>query len=332
MQQFTKLQLSQAFGSIRSWEKNMIKLESVTKPLGDLSASRAAELADASEPLVHPGSKGSASDAPSRAETHYVVVGKSDRPLGRQFSSGDAAAETVIDVDTRSRVLETDLAPWRMVAALRMLAATGSRFIGTGWLAGPRTVITAGHCVHQQSAFGGWAENIEVSAGRNGPSFPFRTVLATRFSSLDRWIEQEDPDFDIGCIHLEEPLGNQVGFFTFASPAPSVLESHLVNISGYPGDLGNGTQQYFSANRVLRVGDRRVFYDVDTFGGQSGSPVWIQEAQGAPPTVIGIHAYGDSATPQTLGQPANSAPRIIPEVFDRIAAWVAEDSAGLPHA
>lgn len=100
----------------------------------------------------------------------------------------------------------------------------------------------------------------------------------------------------------------------------------MVNISGYPGDRGNDTEQYFHANRVLSVGKRRVFYDVDTMGGQSGSPVWIHEEAGSPPLAIGIHAYGTGGTPFDLGITANSAPRIIPEMFDRIVAWVAEDN------
>jgi V8-like Glu-specific endopeptidase len=207
-----------------------------------------------------------------------------------------------------------------------MFGSSGGGAIGTGWLVGPRTVVTAGHCVHHQGFFGGWASVIEVSAGRNGPDFPFKTVKATRFSSVDLWVESANPDFDIGCIHLEEPLGDQVGWFAIGSLTPAELENHMVNISGYPGDRGAGTEQWFHVNRVLSVGDRRIFYDVDTMGGQSGSPVWIHEKEGAPPIAVGIHAYGTGGTPFDLGIVANSAPRIIPEVFEQIEAWVKADN------
>jgi glutamyl endopeptidase len=269
------------------------------------------------------GSRGTEPAAVSRAEKALVAFGKGERITRPAMG----ALESLIGADDRQRILETDLAPWRMICALRMFASGGGGAIGTGWLAGPRTVVTAGHCVHHQGFFGGWASSIEVSAGRNGPEFPFKTVKATRFSSVDRWVETADPDFDVGCIHLDEPLGEQVGWFAIASLTPAELESHMVNISGYPGDRGVGTEQWFHVNRVLSVGERRIFYDVDTMGGQSGSPVWVHEKQGAPPIVVGIHAYGTGGTPFDLGIVANSAPRIIPEVFEQIEAWVKADNA-----
>ena len=106
------------------------------------------------------------------------------------------------------------------------------------------------------------------------------------------------------------------------------LQGYLVNVSGYPADRGVGTEQYHHRNRVLRVTDRRVFYDVDTYGGQSGAPVWIHESEGAPPLAIAIHAYGVGGSP--TGLEANSAPRIIPEVLDRIREWVDADG-GWPN-
>jgi V8-like Glu-specific endopeptidase len=82
---------------------------------------------------------------------------------------------------------------------------------------------------------------------------------------------------------------------------------------------------------VLQVSDRRIFYDVDTFGGQSGAPVWIQDTTEADPVAVGVHAYGIGGTPGSLGISANSAPRIIPEVFDTISGWIEQDG-GLPSA
>ena len=46
---------------------------------------------------------------------------------------------------------------------------------------------------------------------------------------------------------------------------------------------------------------------------------------------VGIHAYGIGGTPGSLGITANSAPRIIPEVFDTISGWIEQDG-GLPSA
>jgi V8-like Glu-specific endopeptidase len=188
----------------------------------------------------------------------------------------------------------------------------GSSAIGTGWFVGPRTLITAGHCVYDQVFFGGWAARIEIMPGRNGTATPFGTVVSGRFSSLDRWINDRDPDFDIGCIHLDEPLGETVGWFAVGALPAHELQESLINISGYPGDRDFGRVQYFHKNRILRVTERRLFYDVNTFGGQSGAPVWIQPEGSNEPLAVGIHAYGVGGTPANLGITANSAPRSIP--------------------
>lgn len=279
-----------------------------------------AEVVEAAAPkaMRSRGGHGAACE-PSRSMQFLAAKGKAP-PLRRRSAPG--GLESIIGRDDRVRILDTDLAPWRMICALELRSPTGAGAIGTGWLVGPRTIVTAGHCVHSQFFFGGWASTIDISPGRNGSSLPYGTVSSTRFSSVDRWIEQEDPDFDIGCIHLDRPIAD-VGWFSFASLSATELEGYLVNVSGYPGDRGSGTEQYHHVNRVLSVSDRRVYYDVDTFGGQSGAPVWIHEKEDGPPIVIGIHAYGVGGS--RAGLTANSAPRIIPAVFEQISAWIDQD-------
>ncbi len=291
-------------------------IKSVSKPTGAQFESAQAEVP---RKLLE-GNAGTASDQQSRA-SRLLVNGKSDTPK-RPPGTG-ATLESVIAADDRSRILETEMSPWRMICALRINSSVGT-FIGTGWFVSPTTILTAGHCVHDSQQMGGWADTIEVSPGRDHEEFPFGTVSSANLSTLTIWAEERDPDFDIGCIQLNEPLGGQTGWFSVASLPAQELEDFQVNISGYPGDRGNGEQQWFHANRVLSVSARRVFYDVDTFGGQSGSPVWIHEDVGAPPIAVGIHAYGIGGTPSTMGITANSAPRILPETFDIIQQWIDE--------
>jgi V8-like Glu-specific endopeptidase len=217
-----------------------------------------------------------------------------------------------------------------------MVGPSGAGAIGTGWFIGPKTVATAGHCVFSHEFFGGWASSIEVipgllGAGSGSDTKPYGSVVSQNFSSVDRWTDAGDPDFDMGCIHLEESKGEDVGWFALGALTPEELTDFLVNISGYPADRGGGSEQYHSKNRVLRVTERRIFYEVDTFGGQSGAPVWIHETEDAPPLAVGIHAYGTGGTPADFGITANSAPRIIPEVLDRLTEWVEQDG-GWPES
>ena len=89
--------------------------------------------------------------------------GTSERPLKRPRSS---ALESILgDTDRRKQILETELTPWRMICALEIESQSGAAFVGTGWFAGPRTVITAGHCVFDPVELGGWAKKITVVPG-----------------------------------------------------------------------------------------------------------------------------------------------------------------------
>lgn len=297
-----------------------MKLESLTKP-----AFEAAEaVAPASESKRHEGHRGTRGAQTSASAEVLLVHGKSE--------SIAPIMETVIGVDERERITDTDQFPWRMICALRMRGPQGTGAIGTGWFIGPRTVITAGHCVFSQTFFGGWAASVEVIPGlnrrQNGTLIkPFGSATTTRMSVLKQWADGDDkePDFDVGCIHLDEPLGDLTGWFGFAALTPDELQGFLVNISGYPSDRGGGDEQHFSRNRILHVGERRVFYDVDTSGGQSGAPVWIQEDDD-PPVAVAVHAYGIGATPTSLGLKANSAPGIRQELFDIFEGWLAQDA------
>ncbi|GIE82291.1 hypothetical protein Aph02nite_82410 [Actinoplanes philippinensis] len=297
----------------------MPEINSVTNPRSPFENLGATPV----RPSATPGSAGTASGELSRSVRFLSVKGRSG-PLLPPF-------ESIIGRDERVRIVDTDLSPWRMICSLQMRGPSGSGAIGTGWLVGPRTVLTAGHCVFSTSFFGGWAATIDVIPGRNGSgpaaeSEPFGRVTSTSFSSVDRWQSNEDADYDIGCIHLAEPIGETVGWFPIGVRPAEQLEGFQVNISGYPGDRGNGTAQFHGNNRIVQVSERRLFYEVDTFGGQSGAPVWIYENDDTTrPLAVGVHAYGTGGTPATLGITANSAPRITPDVLALVTEWVAQD-------
>lgn len=266
------------------------------------------------------GNPGTGSAEPSRSIKFLVRSGKSVIPTRPQRP----ALESVIGpVDSRMRILDTELHLWRMICSLEIRGPAGM-FVGTGWFAGPRTIVTAGHCI-MASIMGGAAISIAVIPGRNGSDEPFGRKISTNFSATNLWIANQDPDFDIGCIHLSESFDPHPGWFATEVVDAAELQGFHVNVAGYPADKG-GDKMYHDARQVLATTDRRVFYDVDTMGGQSGAPVWLHKAPGHPPVVVGIHAYGEGGTPASLGIEANSAPRIIPEVFQLIADWVAADT------
>lgn len=288
----------------------MPELESVSNPV---DAGMAAVEA-APERSVRPGATGRRADATSAAERHLIVRGRRDRPFPRRPAT---SLETIIgDEDDRTRVLETEVTPWRWICSLEI----DGFLVGTAWLAGPRTLITAGHCVYDKRKLGGWAREIEIAPGRNADVLPFQSLSSRSFSSVGVWVDDENRDYDIGAIHLDTPLGDDLGWFAVGALPPAELLDALVNVSGYPLRPGGGTMQYHHANRIVHVANR-IFYDADTWGGESGAPVFLDADGDAHPTVVGIHAYGEGATPSPLPE-SNSGPRISQAVLDRIARWV----------
>jgi glutamyl endopeptidase len=236
------------------------------------------------------------------------------RDIGEASFGERLHAEAIIGIDDRAKITNTTQYPYRAIASLLITAADNSRWIGTGWFISPRTLVTAGHCVYIKNSGvpgrDGWVKSITVIPGRNGTSMPFGQAVSTQFKSVAGWTNNGDSKQDYGAIILNTPLGNTVGTFGFGVYTDADLLATTANVSGYPGDKPSGTQ-WFHARKVTSVGPQKVFYDIDTMGGQSGAPVW--RLIGGQRFAIAIHAYG--------GATANSGTRISPAVNANLVAW-----------
>ena len=224
--------------------------------------------------------------------------------------------ETVHGVDDRVKITTTGVYPWRAHASLLITARDGSMWIGTGWFIGPHTLMTAGHVVYIKNSGvagrDGFVRSIKVMPGRNGSTMPYGSVTSSNLRTVQGWVDDGDQDHDYGAIILNTNLGSQTGWFGFGVYSDSTLTSSVGNISGYPGDKPDGTQWY-AARRIASVGARKVHYDIDTFGGQSGSAVY--RIVGGARYAFAIHAYGGATT--------NSGTRIVTPVYNNMVAWKA---------
>jgi V8-like Glu-specific endopeptidase len=239
------------------------------------------------------------------------------RDIG-EASFGDPGldGETVHGRDDRVRITNTRAYPWRVMASLLITAADNSRWIGTGWFIGPHTLMTAGHVVFIKNSGvagrDGWVKRIQVMPGRNGSTLPYGSVTSSNFRSVTGWTRSGDQNYDYGAIILPTNLGNTVGWLGFGVYSNAALVASTGNISGYPGDKPAGTQ-WFDARKIASVNSRKVYYDIDTAGGQSGSAVYRVIDGGR--YAVAIHAYGGAVT--------NSGTRIIRAVYDNMVAWKA---------
>ncbi|QHZ49218.1 serine protease [Bacillus sp. NSP9.1] len=218
--------------------------------------------------------------------------------------------KSVIGTDNRTRVSNTTAYPYR--AIVHISSSIGSC---TGWLIGPKTVATAGHCVYD-TASGSFAGTATVSPGRNGSSYPYGSVKSTRYFIPSGW-RSGNTNYDYAAIELSEPIGNTVGYFGYSYTTSSLTGTN-VTISGYPGDKPSGTQWQHSG--PITVSETyKLQYSIDTYGGQSGSPVFEQSSSRtncSGPCSLAVHTNGVYG-----GSSYNRGTRITKEVFDNLTNW-----------
>ena len=237
--------------------------------------------------------------------------------IGEASFGPTPALEVVLGIDDRTQIMGTSAYPWRVHASLLITAADNSQWIGTGWFIGPHTLITAGHCVFIKNSGvpgrDGWVKKITVMPGRNGSVLPYGSVISMSFRSVVGWTDERrpelrlrrDPDPDAPWATRRAGSASASG----RTPSWSLRRATSPDTRETSRPAPSGTH----ARKIVSVNSRKVFYDIDTAGGQSGSAVYriINGARYG----IAIHAYG--------GATANSGTRIVTPVRNNMLLWKA---------
>lgn len=155
----------------------------------------------------------------------------------------------------------------------------------TGWMISKDTLVTAGHCLYSPEKKA-WYSGLQFSPGANGAERPFDTAQAVERWSDAKWISDGDSRLDWGVVKLDRSVGDETGWFGLMWRQAG-YDGDPTELHGYPGDKPAG-ELWGMAGPVKKSQPNQLCYYTDTIGGQSGSPVYLQNRFFA----IAIHAYG----------------------------------------
>jgi V8-like Glu-specific endopeptidase len=217
----------------------------------------------------------------------------------------------IIDRDDRQPVPEVTRPPWKMVCHLVIQNTRGQLRAGTGWLAGPSTVFTAGHNLLYPRD-GHQAVRVWVVPGRSGSQGVHGQYETVAFDVHPQWRAGGRGEVDVGVVWLPQAMPSSFGWFGFSAQPERVLQGLAVRTSGYPEDRLPFGSQWFADSTVHHVGAQMLAYGLDTVAGQSGSPVFAHDGDGRA-VAVAVHVYG--AGRENLGV------RITPPIFQLLSGW-----------
>ena len=233
-----------------------------------------------------------------------------------------ATAASVIGEDERIPIPDTTIYPFSTIAYLELFNDANEVFaVCSGAFIGPDAVLTAGHCLWD-SGRGTWnAKRIRVIPAKAEAFEPFGSQYATDWWVPDGFLDSGGSvDFDWGLIRLPDArLTLDTSWLPVAVLATASLRDPAFTpaIVGYPVDKPAQTMWGQSRRAFDAVEAYRLFYDIDTSAGQSGSAIWSLNPGRTLGYVVGIHTQGAGGTGD------NSGSRIDRELLDDLRAGCA---------
>lgn len=238
---------------------------------------------------------------------------------GNTGASKGAQPRASAAVTIPTQVPDTTVYPNNAVAYLAAYYADGQLGQCTGFFYSPTTIATVGHCLYNPQ-HGGWIKQIAVSPGLNSSGAVSGLCLAKSFYSAEGWVLRNDYNYDYGAVSLTDCVwtGAQPGSFTLAPPShQNDTPPGPVTLVGYTGSLTPSRAQWSGTDAVLDYTQRTFRYNVQSYVGMSGGPVYVTGGSCSSACVAGIQSLGYG--PGSVGP--STAVRVTQANFADFNAW-----------
>ncbi|MEO6395799.1 MAG: trypsin-like serine protease [Devosia sp.] len=217
---------------------------------------------------------------------------------------GEKAGQLTVGADDRLQITDSSTYPFTAIGWLFGQNQSDGWATCSAALIGPKTVITAAHCVYDHWN-GGWMKQLMfVPGATDAETAPFGVFDWDSVHILQGYISNYDGEtydsvmpWDLAVINLIEPAGDTLGWLGFQ------IDNHgnwNAGILGYPADKPEGTMWFAKCaitdknyGGLLPVETGNNFWHAcDTYSGSSGSSIWELDDQDLP-YVNGVNVAED---------------------------------------
>ena len=181
----------------------------------------------------------------------------------------------VFEQDDRIRVTDTTAKPWSAIGAVMSFFPDGHVYQGTGAMIGPAHFLTVAHLLYHEKR-GGWPTSVMFFPGLDGEAAPFGVISVKRIHIPEAWMITSFVG-DLAIVELDEPMGEQAGWFDVMAHSGSYLLEQQVHVAGRAGDPRrefDNPFMWYTHGPNIGVDGGMLHSRLDWAGGQSGSPMW----------------------------------------------------------